>query len=67
MINFENNMLVLNNVFSKEDVNQINAYTDYIRTQEHERMIQLLFDYATMNYISQQTYDDLVAVIKATF
>jgi hypothetical protein len=44
MINFENNMLVLNNVFSKEDVNQINAYTDYVRNEERERIIKLLED-----------------------
>jgi hypothetical protein len=64
MINFENNMLVLNNVFSKEDVNQINAYTDYVRNEERERLIKVLFEYGTMNYISEQVYADLVEVIK---
>ena len=38
MINFENGMLVLNNIFSKDDVNQINAYTDYVRNEERERI-----------------------------
>jgi hypothetical protein len=42
MINFENNMLVLNNVFSKEDVNQINEYTEHVRKEEQERIIKLL-------------------------
>jgi hypothetical protein len=44
MINFENNMLVLNNVFSKEDVNQINAYTDYVRKEERERILNILYN-----------------------
>ena len=41
MINFENNMLVLNNIFSKEDVNQINQYTEHIRNQERERFARI--------------------------
>ena len=41
MINFENNMLVLNNIFSKEDVNQINEYTEHIRNQERERFARI--------------------------
>jgi hypothetical protein len=63
MINFENNMLVLANVFSKEDVNQINAYTEYVRKEERERLIRLLHDYGTMNYISESTYHELVTLI----
>ena len=35
-------MLVLNSIFTKEDVNQINEYTNYIRKQERERIIKLL-------------------------
>jgi hypothetical protein len=42
MINFENNMLVLNNIFSKEDVNQINEYTEHIRNQERERFARIV-------------------------
>jgi hypothetical protein len=42
MIKFEYNMLVLNNAFSEEDVHQINAFADYVRSQERERIIALL-------------------------
>ena len=42
MIKFEYNMLVLNNAFSEDDVDQINAYADYVRSQERERIIALL-------------------------
>jgi hypothetical protein len=41
MIKFEHNMLVLNNTFSEEDVDQINAFADYVRKQERERIIAL--------------------------
>ena len=44
MIEFQHNMLVLNNTFSKEDVEQINAYTEYVRQQERERASRLLKD-----------------------
>jgi hypothetical protein len=44
MIKFESNMLVLNNAFSKEDVDQINAFADYVRTQEGARIIELIVD-----------------------
>jgi hypothetical protein len=42
MIKFESNMLVLNNTFSEEDVLEINAFADYVRQQERERIIALL-------------------------
>ena len=42
MVKFEYNMLVLNNAFSEEDVDQINAFADYVRSQERERIIALL-------------------------
>jgi hypothetical protein len=45
MIKFEFNMLVLNSSFSEEDVNQINAFADYVRSQERERLAQTLNDY----------------------
>lgn len=46
MIKFESNMLVLNNTFSNEDVEQINAFADYVRNQERERIITLIQDNA---------------------
>ena len=42
MIKFEHNMLVLNNFFSENDVDQIDAYADYVRKQERDRIIALL-------------------------
>jgi hypothetical protein len=42
MIKFENGMLVLNNAFSKEDVNQINQYAENIRNAERERLARIL-------------------------
>ncbi len=45
MIKFEFNMLVLNSSFSEEDVEQINAYADYVRSQERKRLAQTLNDY----------------------
>lgn len=41
MIKFEHNMLVLNNFFSEDDVDQIDAFADYVRKQERERIIAL--------------------------
>jgi hypothetical protein len=46
MIKFESNMLVLNNAFSEEDVHQIDAYAEYVRSQERERIVGLLSGYA---------------------
>jgi hypothetical protein len=42
MIKFEHNMLVLNNAFSNDDVLEINAFADYVRSQERERIIALI-------------------------
>lgn len=42
MIKFEHNMLVLNNFFSEEDVEQIDAFANYVREQERERIIELV-------------------------
>jgi len=42
MIKFEHNMLVLNNIFSEEDVEQINAFAEYVRAKERERIILLV-------------------------
>ena len=44
MIKFEHNTLVLNSIFSKDDVKQIDIFADYIRKQEQERIIDLLND-----------------------
>jgi hypothetical protein len=35
-------MLVLNNTFSDDDVREINAFADYVRNQERERIFDLL-------------------------
>lgn len=65
MINFENGLLVLSNIIvSKEDVEQVNAYIDHVRNEERERFIKLLHDYGTMNYISESTYHELVALVR---
>ena len=42
MIKFEHNMLVLNSSFSNDDVLEINAFSDYVRLQERERIIKLI-------------------------
>jgi hypothetical protein len=42
MIKFEHNTLVLNSIFSKEDVKEIDTFADYIRNAEQERIIKLL-------------------------
>ena len=42
MVKFEHNMLVLNSSFSEEDVDQIDAYADYVREQERKRIIALI-------------------------
>ena len=62
MIKFEYNMLVLNNAFSDEDVQQINAYAEYVRSQERERIIALLEDENCNIRIS--CTDEVVALIK---
>jgi hypothetical protein len=42
MIKFEHNTLVLNSIFSKDDVAEIDAFADYIRNDERERLIKVL-------------------------
>ena len=42
MIKFEHDMLVLANIFSEEDVEEINTYTQYIRTKEQNRIIDII-------------------------
>lgn len=52
MIKFEHNMLVLNNFFSEEDVDQIDAYAEYVRKQERERIL------AYLEKVRQESLDD---------
>jgi hypothetical protein len=66
VIKFENGMLVLNSVFSKEDVTQINEFADHVRNQERKRIIKLLTEDGKLNYISEYTYDYVVSVIQGT-
>jgi hypothetical protein len=66
MIKFEYNMLVLNNAFSNEDVQEINAFSEYVRSQERDRIIALLE--AINIYPTGWNYDDpiesVIALIK---
>ena len=66
MIKFEHNTLVLNNVFSKQDVAEIDRFAEYVRNQERERIIKLLTEDGKRNYISQDSYDYVVSVIQGT-
>jgi hypothetical protein len=63
MIKFEHNMLVLNNTFSEEDVDHINAFADYVRKQERERIIELLEEEFIYNEPVVIDQDRLVALI----
>ena len=42
MIKFENGTLVLNSIFTKEDVAEINEYVEHVRNQERESVLALL-------------------------
>ena len=57
MIKFEYNMLVLNSSFSEDDVNQINAFADYVRSKERERLAQTLQDYFELTRYSVDAED----------
>ena len=63
MIKFEHNMLVLNNAFSHEDVEQINAFTEYVREQERERITALLESKDEWHY-EFSDISDVVALIR---
>jgi len=63
MIKIENNMLVLDSTFTKEDVQAIDEFVNINIDRERQRLIALLHDYGTMNYISESTYHELVALI----
>jgi hypothetical protein len=66
IIKFENGMLVLNSIFTKEDVAGINEFADYVRNQERERIIKLLTEDGKRNYVSEDTYNYVVSVIQGT-
>lgn len=61
MIKFEHNTLVLNNVFSKQDVAEIDRFAEYVRNQENERIIKLLED-QQIRFISNGFWTEGVAV-----
>jgi hypothetical protein len=63
MVKFEYNMLVLNNAFSEEDVDHINAFADYVRKQERERIAKLLEELRDSEYSEVMTHDDLISLI----
>jgi hypothetical protein len=42
MIKFEFGMLVLDKNATKEDVEHIHAYTDFVRKEERERVLALM-------------------------
>ena len=63
MIKFEHNMLVLNNTFSNEDVEEINAFAEYIRKQERERIIALI-ETKDEWYYEFSDVSDVIALIR---
>ena len=63
MIKFEHNMLVLNNSFSNEDVEHINDFAEYVRTQERERILALIESKDEWHYEFSDV-SDVVALIK---
>ena len=62
MIKFEHNTLVLNNVFSKQDVAEIDRFAEYVRNQENERIIKLLEEAKT--WLEDYDVDELIGQIK---
>ena len=56
-------MLVLNSAFSEEDVDEINAYADYVRNKERERIIALIESKDEWHYAFSDV-SDVVALIK---
>ena len=63
MIKFEHNMLVLNNVFSNDDVQEINSFADYVRSQERERIIALI-ETKDEWYYEFSDVSDVIALIR---
>ncbi len=56
-------MLVLNSAFSEEDVDEINAYAEYVRNKERERIIALIESKDEWHYAFSDV-SDVVALIK---
>ena len=63
MIKVENDMLVLDSTFSRKDVKAIDEFVKINVDRERQRLVALLHDYGTMNYISESTYHELVALV----
>lgn len=63
MIKFEHNTLVLNSIFSKDDVAEIDTFADYIRKQEQQRIIDLINDSGSRNYLSEEQCLELIGAI----
>ena len=68
MIKFEHNTLVLNNVFSKQDVAEIDRFAEYVRNQENERIAKLLAEMAKSTFAGDvwhiNPFDYAIAIIK---
>jgi hypothetical protein len=56
-------MLVLNSAFSEEDVDEINAYAEYVRNKERERIIALIESKDEWHYAFSDV-SDVVALIE---
>jgi dissimilatory sulfite reductase (desulfoviridin) alpha/beta subunit len=65
MIKFEHNTLVLNSIFSKDDVKEIDIFADYIRKQEQDRIIDIINDSGMRNYLSEEQCLELIGAINA--
>lgn len=63
MIKFEHNMLVLNSSFSEDDVDQIDAFADHVRSKERERIVALLNKLRDSEYAEIMTHEDLVEIV----
>ena len=72
MIKFEHNMLVLNSFFSEDDVDQIDAFADYVREQERDRILasiinlreQYNIDSMNLNEVRVAKYDAICTAIE---
>lgn len=68
MIKFEHNTLVLNNVFSKQDVAEIDRFAEYVRNQENERITKLLEEMAKSTFAGDvwhiNPFDYAIALIR---
>jgi dissimilatory sulfite reductase (desulfoviridin) alpha/beta subunit len=65
MIKFEHNTLVLNSIFSKDDVKEIDIFADYIRKQEQDRIIDIINDSGMRNYLTEEQCLELIGAINA--